>query len=563
MSDQRIAEHRTFKDYGPGNLEILDDDEEEGAPHYTFRTLVKPFVIKQWVYKGKIYRERKERVPSRFELFFDLVFVAIAHQLSDSAAEHASGVGLAQFVLVFFPTWGLWNETRAFINASGTDDVLQRAGVLFMMALLLGYTANASAITLFYKGSEGETTVPTTEASPASEAGGHLLAAVAAEAGSAIVGHRDAALVTATVFFLIAKAFRILFFVMYAAALPRFRVSLLFQCTNQVIGFFLYFPLLFVHNKKVIVVLASLGMAQEILMRYTIVVYKISLDNLVPERLKSKPADSQDRPIEDPSSLDVSTKNVPSTEENEGGILGSYIPALNIEHFLERTAAFVVIVLGEMVLSVVYHATPAQVGFKNIYGKAICGLMIAFNFCWLYFDAECSHRFLHALRRHWFTGLTFTNLHYPLSAALILAGAATSRMTQEDEVTEAINWYFGGGLGVAMFTMALIGFTHRNLDPTGTTRLGRNTQLGLRCAVGVVMICLPLSKLNPLEMMGTCAGLTSFLVVEETFGKLHRGEPISKPNASEQDLHAQRNDEITETTSKVGETKEGLTRKAD
>ncbi|KAG8774642.1 hypothetical protein FRC16_005037, partial [Serendipita sp. 398] len=345
MSDQRIAEHRTFKDYGPGNLEILDDDEEEGAPHYTFRTLVKPFVIKQWVYKGKIYRERKERVPSRFELFFDLVFVAIAHQLSDSAAEHASGVGLAQFVLasilvrgalsfcftlltgsLLSPTWGLWNETRAFINASGTDDVLQRAGVLFMMALLLGYTANASAITLFYKGSEGETTVPTTEASPASEAGGHLLAAVAAEAGSAIVGHRDAALVTATVFFLIAKAFRILFFVMYAAALPRFRVSLLFQCTNQVIGFFLYFPLLFVHNKKVIVVLASLGMAQEILMRYTIVVYKISLDNLVPERLKSKPADSQDRPIEDPSSLDVSTKNVPSTEENEGGILGSYIP---------------------------------------------------------------------------------------------------------------------------------------------------------------------------------------------------------------------------------------------
>ncbi|KAG8865077.1 hypothetical protein FRC20_009903 [Serendipita sp. 405] len=55
MSDQRIAEHRTFKDYGPGNLEILDDDEEEGAPHYTFRTLVKPFVIKQWVYKGKMY----------------------------------------------------------------------------------------------------------------------------------------------------------------------------------------------------------------------------------------------------------------------------------------------------------------------------------------------------------------------------------------------------------------------------------------------------------------------------------------------------------------------------
>jgi low temperature requirement protein LtrA len=39
-------------------------------------------------------------VPSRFELFFDLVFVAISHQLSDAAAEHAGGAGLAQFILV-------------------------------------------------------------------------------------------------------------------------------------------------------------------------------------------------------------------------------------------------------------------------------------------------------------------------------------------------------------------------------------------------------------------------------------------------------------------------------
>ncbi|CAG8773764.1 6197_t:CDS:2, partial [Acaulospora colombiana] len=45
------------------------------------------------------YREKKERVPSRFELFFDLVFVAIAHSLSEVAAEHAGGPGLAQFIL--------------------------------------------------------------------------------------------------------------------------------------------------------------------------------------------------------------------------------------------------------------------------------------------------------------------------------------------------------------------------------------------------------------------------------------------------------------------------------
>jgi hypothetical protein len=51
-------------------------------------------------YVSHRYRERKERTPSRFELFFDLAFVAIAHQLSDGAAEQASAIGVAQFVLV-------------------------------------------------------------------------------------------------------------------------------------------------------------------------------------------------------------------------------------------------------------------------------------------------------------------------------------------------------------------------------------------------------------------------------------------------------------------------------
>lgn len=76
--------------------------------------------------------------------------------------------------------------------------------------------------------------------------------------------------------------------------------------------------------------------------------------------------------------------------------------AMNIEHYIERTGAFVVIVLGEVVLSVVYHATGSQIGLKrynsltphsssaftdlaapSIYANAVCGLIIAFNICWL------------------------------------------------------------------------------------------------------------------------------------------------------------------------------------
>jgi len=49
-----------------------------------------------------------------------------------------------------------------------------------------------------------------------------------------------------------------------------------------------------------------------------------------------------------------------------------------------------------------------------------------------------------------------------------------SRMTQApEEVSQALRWYFGGGLGAAMLCMAALGLTHRGLDPTGTTMLGR------------------------------------------------------------------------------------------
>ena len=38
------------------------------------------------------------------------------------------------------------------------------------------------------------------------------------------------------------------------------------------------------------------------------------------------------------------------------------VEAVNVEHFVERTAAFVVIVLGEIVPSVVYNASESQIG---------------------------------------------------------------------------------------------------------------------------------------------------------------------------------------------------------
>lgn len=60
--------------------------------------------------------------------------------------------------------------------------------------------------------------------------------------------------------------------------------------------------------------------------------------------------------------------------------------AVNIEHSLDRSGAFVVIVLGEMVMNFLYVAGRNGAGFgaSHTYGKAVMGLMIAWALNYLY-----------------------------------------------------------------------------------------------------------------------------------------------------------------------------------
>ncbi|ODN85091.1 hypothetical protein L202_00918 [Cryptococcus amylolentus CBS 6039] len=105
---------------------------------------------------GKIYREPSPRETPRIELFFDLLFVAIAHQLADAAIEKPGGKSVARFVLTFWPSWSIWEEARKFSNQSGTDDLLHRVWVLIGMMTLIGYSSNASAIEIHPEGEEEE-----------------------------------------------------------------------------------------------------------------------------------------------------------------------------------------------------------------------------------------------------------------------------------------------------------------------------------------------------------------------------------------------------------------------
>ncbi|KAH6689880.1 bacterial low temperature requirement A protein-domain-containing protein [Plectosphaerella plurivora] len=107
------------------------------------------YVIKQpkalqWFYKGTLQRASdEERQAGRFELFLDLLYVAIVANFSDDLAENPDGVHLAKFLLVFAPAWYIWADLREIMNSYYTDDLLQRTLILWVMSLLVLYANNA------------------------------------------------------------------------------------------------------------------------------------------------------------------------------------------------------------------------------------------------------------------------------------------------------------------------------------------------------------------------------------------------------------------------------------
>jgi hypothetical protein len=114
---------------------------------YNIDQFVQRPVLRQWLFRGKIYREASERQSSRFELFFDLLFVGLVHQIAEAAAEEPTGIGFAKYVLTFCPAYSIWADVRDISNQFGANyDVTQRAYILWIMILLVGYSNNASTI---------------------------------------------------------------------------------------------------------------------------------------------------------------------------------------------------------------------------------------------------------------------------------------------------------------------------------------------------------------------------------------------------------------------------------
>jgi low temperature requirement protein LtrA len=90
-----------------------------------------------------------------------------------------------------------------------------------------------------------------------------------------------------------------------------------------------------------------------------------------------------------------------------------FYPAVNIEHKVERTNAFVTLVFGYSVVAIIYQ-NAASLGLNAFFGKAVLGLVQAFCFNWIYFELDGADLFAHAIRRNVTSGMLpfYPNLEY-------------------------------------------------------------------------------------------------------------------------------------------------------
>ena len=209
----------------------------------------------------------------------------------------------------------------------------------------------------------------------------------------------------------------------------------------------------------------------------------------------------------------------------------------SIEHKTERTNAFVTLVFGYSVVSLLFQSRTPY-GINAFFGKAILGLIQAFSFNSLYFEIDSWNIHTHAIRRHLWTSMLWTTAHLPFIMAYVLAGASLSRLVLSTDcrdanpenltenyaakaypdVPDGLRWYYCCGLSIALLCMGVISLCHEHKVFDGQ-RISKKTRICNRLAVSIALICLPLAKsLSSLHMVLISTVLVFFVLMVDVYG---------------------------------------------
>lgn len=219
-------------------------------------------------------------------------------------------------------------------------------------------------------------------------------------------------------------------------------------------------------------------------------------------------------------------------------------PAINIEHRTERNNAFVGLVFGYSVLTILYQ-NRSSTGINAFFGKGIMGLVQAFAFNWIYFEIDHSNLHVHAVRRHWFSSSLWVTAQVPFIMGYVLAAATLSQLVLAHDCADAspetlgedyikrsaasvlpgIRWYYCGGVGVALVSMSIISLSHIH-KRLPNARLMKRPRLVIRCCIAVIIICLPLAhdRLTSLDLISITTWLTVFVLFLDLYGNSREGD---------------------------------------
>ncbi|KAL6705389.1 hypothetical protein ACN47E_007038 [Coniothyrium glycines] len=435
----------------------------------TMRFYQKP-IVRQYFHKGLLWRAKEAQEVASYELFVDLFYVGILAITGDSAAEHPTGQSLLRFAITFIMGWKFWGDIGLLVSWVDSDDVLRRCSVLFILTCLLGFTTNMAAA----------------------------------------FEHTYTPLVA---FYLAARLFMTISLFWYAWSIPMVRGSMVGHGVISLIPAAFWMASIHVEEpqKQALIWLAiCFDLFGHFLM--------IFIQRPGPRMSKLIPAKVRER-LE-------------------------FFPGTNIEHRIERTNAFVTLVFGSCVLGLLYQSN-VEMGINAFFGKAVLGLIQAFVFNWIYFEIDSFNLHTHAIRRHVFSALAWFSIHLPFIMSFVLSASALAVLVRahdcpdapldslfetfigrsEDHISDGLQWFYCGGLGISLFCLSVIAFTHTHRK-IPNQRIRKETRLLFRVVVAIVIICLPKAHLNSLQLVATTTGLVVSVLAMELVGMSCWGENI-------------------------------------
>lgn len=150
----------------------------------------------------------------------------------------------------------------------------------------------------------------------------------------------------------------------------------------------------------------------------------------------------------------------------------TYTTAVDINHEVDRYAAFYIIALGEF-LYLIIVGSHAAIGLNDRLLRAIWTLIIAFCLNWLYVHNDGSVENDHPLRHSIYTAFAFALIHLPLIASLLAGGHVAAASVAEQEFEEPQRWLLCAGLGIGMICLYIFALMHGSKDERGTLLLDK------------------------------------------------------------------------------------------